>query len=124
MSDSTYDERGQLQKPLVWKHGEVRTPPFSRNSRVEAGYLLRLLQKGIKLTLPVSRPMPSVAPNCHELRIKDGVEAWRIIYAIESDAIVILDVFKKKSNKTPKYILRNSARRLAEYRMSLNETYE
>jgi phage-related protein len=68
--------------------------------------------------------MPPVAPNCHELRIKDGVEAWRIIYAIETDAIVILEVFKEKSNKTPKYILRNYTRRLAEYRHSPNETYE
>jgi hypothetical protein len=33
-------------KPLVWFHGEVHSPPFSNDARIEAGYLLRLLQKG------------------------------------------------------------------------------
>jgi len=33
-------------KPLVWLHGKVKTPPFSRAARVEAGFLLRRLQNG------------------------------------------------------------------------------
>jgi hypothetical protein len=45
-------------KPLVWMHGEISTPPFSENTRIEAGYLLRQLQKGKSLSLPQSRPMP------------------------------------------------------------------
>ncbi|MEA1949112.1 MAG: type II toxin-antitoxin system RelE/ParE family toxin, partial [Thermodesulfobacteriota bacterium] len=45
-------------KPLVWMHGEIATPPFSENARIEAGYLLRKLQKGLSLSLPQSRPMP------------------------------------------------------------------
>jgi hypothetical protein len=35
-------------KPLVWMHGEISTPPFSANARIEAEYLLRQVQKGIK----------------------------------------------------------------------------
>jgi len=46
-------------KPLVWMHGEIATPPFSENARIEAGYLLRQLQNGKPLTLPQSRTMPS-----------------------------------------------------------------
>lgn len=38
-------------KPLVWMHGEITTPPFSKNARIEAGYLLRQLQKGMSLSL-------------------------------------------------------------------------
>jgi len=30
-------------KPLVWLYGEVKTPPFSRAARIEAGFLLRRL---------------------------------------------------------------------------------
>jgi len=30
-------------KPLVWLHGAVKSPPFSGVARVEAGYLLRKL---------------------------------------------------------------------------------
>ena len=59
-------------KPLVWLKGEVKTPPFSAEARIEAGYLLRLVQRGDTLTLPHSRPMPTVGPRCHELRINDA----------------------------------------------------
>jgi len=43
--------------PLVWLHGEVKTPPFSQEARIEAGTLLRRLQLGQTLSLPHSRPM-------------------------------------------------------------------
>ncbi len=39
-------------KELVWLAGEVKTPPFSSEARIEAGYLLRLLQKGESLSMP------------------------------------------------------------------------
>ena len=90
------------EKPLVWLKGEVKTPPFSANARVEAGVFLRRLQQGEKLSLPMSRPMPSIGPRCHELRIIDENMTWRIIYAAEVDAIVVLEVFAKKTNKTPR----------------------
>ena len=66
------------EKPLVWLHGEVKTPPFSSSARIETGYLLRQLQSGIKLSLPLSRPMPIIGPKCHELRINDETGIWRI----------------------------------------------
>ena len=80
-------------KPLVWLHGEIKTPPFSKTARIEAGFLLRRLQIGEKLGLPWSRPMPSIGNRCHELRINDENLNWRIIYRIDADAIIILDVF-------------------------------
>jgi len=48
--------------------------------------------------------MPSISPHCHELRIDDSEadKQWRIIYRIDSDAIVIADVFQKNTQKTPK----------------------
>jgi phage-related protein len=73
-------------KPLVWLHGEVKTPPFSRDARVEAGFLLRRLQNGEVLGLPASRPLPIIGPNCHELRINDRDAIWRILYHLTSDA--------------------------------------
>jgi len=63
---------------------------------LEAGYLLRRLQQGEKLDLPHSRAMAEIGQRCHELRINDKNITWRIIYRIDSDAILILDVFKKK----------------------------
>lgn len=90
------------EKSLVWLHGEIKTPPFSSMARIEAGFLLRLLQQGEKLSLPRSRPMPSIGKYCHELRINDEQKTWRIIYMINEDSILILEVFEKKTRQTPK----------------------
>ena len=103
------------EKPLVWLHGEVKTPPFSKETRTEAGFLLGKLQGGEKLSMPQSRPMPSIGSRCHELRINDENKTWRIIYKIDSDAIVILEVFEKKTNQTPKQIIEVCQRRIKLY---------
>lgn len=92
-------------KPLVWLRGEVQTPPFSAEARREAGFQLRMLQRGEKLVMPKSRPMPSVGRRCHELRIPDQNHSWRILYRIDRDAILILHVFSKKSGQTPKSVI-------------------
>ena len=92
-------------KPLVWLHGEVKSPPFSDNARLETGFLLRRLQKGERLAMPQSRPMPSIGARCHELRINDEDVTWRIVYRIDIDAIIILEVFDKKTNQTPKRVI-------------------
>lgn len=106
---------GSKDKPLVWMHGEVQTPPFSRPARLHVGFLLRLLQRGEMVTMPHSRPMPSVGKRCHELRIPDDKFRWRIIYRIDADAIVIAEVFSKKTGKTPKSVIKICRARLREY---------
>ena len=88
-----------MDKPLAWLHGDVKTPPFSVAARIESGVLLRRLKQGEKLSMPHSRPMPSIGKQCHELRIDDENATWRIVYRIDSDTIVILEVFEKKPNK-------------------------
>lgn len=102
-------------KPLVWLKGEVKTPPFGSEARIEAGFLLRRLQRGDGLGLPQSRPMPAIGPSCHELRIVDGHANWRIMHHIAPDAIVILDVFRKKTAATPKQVIAECRRRLAAF---------
>jgi hypothetical protein len=66
-------------KPLVWLEREIKTPPFSREGRLEAGALLRRLQQGENIGLPHSRPMPSIGPRCHELRVRDEEDKERTI---------------------------------------------
>src|SRR5215831_20490489 len=105
-------ERG---KPLVWLHGEVKTPPFSLAARVEAGVLLRRLQSGERLALPHSRPMSVIGARCHELRINDETKSWRIMYRIDPDAIVIVAVFEKRTQSTPAQVIDACKRRLAAY---------
>jgi phage-related protein len=101
--------------PLVWLKGEVKSPPFTREGRMEAGWLLRRLQGRERLGMPESRPMPSIGPRCHELRIKDAEHEWRIIYRIDEDAIVIAEVFAKTTRQTPKVVIDRCQSRLKRY---------
>ena len=59
--------------------------------------------------------MPSIGRGCHELRVRDEEHNWRIIYRIDSDVIVIVDVFPKKTAKTPKPVIQHCKARLAAY---------
>ena len=104
-----------MDKPLVWLHGDVKTPPFSVAARIESGVLLRRLQQGERLSMPHSRPMPSIGKRCHELRIDDENATWRIVYRTDSDAIVILEVFEKKTKQTPKQVIDNCKQRIRKY---------
>ena len=107
-------------KPLVWLHGEFKTPPFTVKARVEAGLLLRRLQNGERIGLPFSRPMPIIGSGCQELRIQDTRQTWRVIYALEPEAVVILEVFSKKTTTTPPSVILVCRKRLKRYRKVVN----
>ena|SRR6185295_13818799 len=94
-------------KPLVWLRGEIKTLSFTAEARVEAGHLLRLVQLGWKVGMPHSRPMPTIAPKCHELRIKDARS--------DPDAVVIADIFAKTTRTTPGQTIADCRRRLKMY---------
>lgn len=115
MSDSTYNVLRGARRSLVWLGGAIRSPPLSREARVEAGTLLRLLQEGVSLGLPRSRPMPEIGKGCHELRVPDRDSSWRVIYRIDRDAIVILEVFAKKTAATPRSVIETCHRRARAY---------
>ncbi len=104
-----------VERPLVWLAGAVKSPPFSLSARLEAGFRLRLLQEGVMLAMPVSRPMPSIGPGCHELRIDDDRQSWRIVYRCDEDAVVIVEVFAKTTAATPRRVLDLCRRRLRAY---------
>jgi phage-related protein len=82
---------------------------------MEAGYLLRLLQRGESIGLPHSRPLPSIGSNCHELRINDTSSTWRVVYKVAPDAIIILEVFSKKTQSIPREVVEVCRRRLRLY---------
>jgi len=103
------------ERPLAWLHGEVKTPPFSKAARLEAGLLLRRLQRGENLSMPHSRPMSVIGPRCHELRIVDEGATWRIVYQTDPDAVIIVDVHRKKTARTSKQVISTCNTRLREY---------
>ena len=60
--------------------------------------------------------MPTIGRACHELRVVDQKTTWRFIYHVEPEAVVILDVFSKKTKATPQRAIDASKKRLARYK--------
>ena len=103
------------RKPVVWLSGEVKSPPFTAEARQEAGMLLRLLQEGERLGMPQAEPLPDVGPRCGALRVRDAGHNWRIMYRTDSDAVLVLDVYSKKTRKIPDEVIERCKRRLKQY---------
>lgn len=74
-----------------------------------------MLQSGMNLSLPQSRPMPSIGAHCHELRVRDENKIWRLFYRIDADAIVVILWTEKKTSKTPDEVLDLCRQRLKSY---------
>ncbi|HME74060.1 MAG TPA: type II toxin-antitoxin system RelE/ParE family toxin [Myxococcota bacterium] len=104
-------------KPLRWLAGTLQTPPVGQEARVEAGALLRRLQRGETLGPPQSKPMPGVGVRIHELRVNDGASkrTWRIVYRVDPDAIVVVHWWAKKTQKTAEKDLHLCRTRLRAY---------
>jgi phage-related protein len=108
------DDRPE-RKPLAWLHGEIKTPPFTAEGRKEAGDLLRLLQEGVQLGMPQAEPLPIVGLRCGALRVRDGEHNWRIMYRVDRDAVLVLEVYAKKTRKIPQEVIDRCKRRLTSY---------
>jgi phage-related protein len=103
------------RKPLVILSGEIKTPPFSEETRVESGTLLGVLQNGGTLSLPQARPMPCIGTRCLELRVKDRSAEWRIYCRVDPDAVLMVHVLAKKTQQTPKAVINLCMLRLKAY---------
>ena len=82
---------------------------FSQSVRRKAGLELHRLQRG---ELPRdSKPMQSIGPGVREIRVHDDNEC-RIIYVAKfEEAIYVLHLFEKKSQKTLKKDIDTARRR-------------
>ncbi len=102
-------------KNLNFIQSQLKSPPMSEAAQDEAGFFLRQLQAGRRLSMPISRPMPSIGKNVHELRIVDRNVTWRVVYRIGEKTIDVVEVFAKKTQATPKGVIDQCQRRLKEY---------
>src|SRR5882757_8041628 len=103
------------RKPWVWLHGEIKTPPFTSEGRQEAGMLLRLLQEGERLEMPQAEPLANVGPRCGALRVRDSERNWRIMYRIDTDAVLVLEVYPKKTRRIPDEVIDRCRERIKRY---------
>jgi phage-related protein len=76
---------------------------------------LARLDAGLMLSMPLSRPMPSIAGGVHELRLKDRSGQYRVIYAfVIRGTTHVLHVFKKTTQATPQKHISTARKRLKE----------
>jgi phage-related protein len=109
------DESEPEPKPLVFLHGEIKTPPFSKEARKEAGFLLRLVQLGQSLRMPKAEPLPIVGPRCGAIRVRDDQHNWRIMYRVDATVVLVIDVYDKKTKQIPNAVIVRCKRRLREH---------
>ncbi len=104
-------------KELIWwQVDRPSTPPLGKVARRRAGFLLRLLQLGeLPLKEPHVKRMRDLGRGVYELRIPDAGDRWRLIFRIDDDAIVVVEVFKKKTGKTPNRYKNAARQRLRLY---------
>lgn len=87
--------------------------------RREAGYQLDQVQNGQE---PDDwKPMNTVGQGVKEIRIRDAVGAFRVIYVAKfADAVYVLHCFQKKTEKTSKPDVDLAAKRYRDLLTELN----
>ncbi len=98
-------------------HSKARTiiKDFPEDVRRDLGKAIYDLPKGHHLSMPLSKPMPSVGKGVEELRIKDSSGAYRVFYyARLHDRVLVFHAFQKKTQKTPQHEIEMGQKRLKE----------
>lgn len=88
-------------KSIVFKGSSLNDiRNFSIDARREVGFQLDKVQQGLN---PSDwKPMPSIGSGVREIRIRERIGAYRVIYiATFEDAVYVLTAFQKKQQKTP-----------------------
>ncbi len=89
-----------------------------KSVREDLADALARLELGQRLSMPLSRPMPSVGPGVHELRLRDRSGVYRIIYAfVAREQIYVVHAFKKTTEKTPQHNIDVAKKRIKELKL-------
>lgn len=88
---------------------------FPEDVRRAFGKAIYDLQAGGTLTMPLSRPMPTISAGAAELRVRDSSGIYRAFYIVKvADAVLVFHAFVKKTQKTPPAELALGKKRLKE----------
>lgn len=97
----------------IVKQCEKELKEFPERVREDLADALALLDEGLNLSMPLSRPMPSIEKGAHELRFRDRSGIFRVIYYIRKQAdIMLIHAFQKKSQQTPQENIELAKQRL------------
>ena len=103
-------------KPAIFHPAARETiRSFPVEVRKELGKAIYDLQRGEVLSMPLSRPMVSIAPGAAELRIRDRAGIYRVFYYVKSArGVLVFHAFVKKSRATPLPEMNMGRKRLKE----------
>jgi phage-related protein len=90
----------EAPKPLAFRGSSLDDlRRFPVGARRAAGFQLDLVQNGRD---PDDwKPMTTIGPGVREIRVRDEVGAFRVIYVAKfADAVFVLHCFEKKSQRT------------------------
>ncbi len=88
---------------------------FPSDVREELTDALAQLEAGQRLSMPLSRPMPSIGKGVHELRFRDRAGIYRVVYVFKGEGVItLIHAFVKKSQTTQKNNLELARKRLKE----------
>jgi phage-related protein len=107
-------------KPLTWvgsARPDIQSLPAEAQRQL--GFDLRLVQLG---QMPRDwKPMPAIGPGVAEIRVRAG-GAFRLVYVAKfAEAVYVLHVFQKKSQKTSPLDLALARARFAAVRRARQE---
>ena len=93
--------------------GPIRDFPLE--IRRALGRAIWELHQEVRLGMPLSKPMPTVAAGVEELRVKDASGAYRAFYFVRwKRGLLIFHAFQKKTRKTPPAEIKTGQKRLKE----------
>ncbi len=88
---------------------------FPEDVRGDLADALARLEEGHTLSMPLSRPMPSIGKGVHELRFRDRAGIYRVIYFLAGAGVIhLLHAFTKKTQQTPIQNIEVAKKRLRE----------
>ncbi|MCA3256012.1 MAG: type II toxin-antitoxin system RelE/ParE family toxin [Alphaproteobacteria bacterium] len=103
-------------KPITFLGDSLaRLRAFPVSARETAGYQLHRVQRGLD---PADwKPMTTIGAGVREIRVRDALGAFRVIYlATLPDRVLVLHAFRKTSQATARTDLDLAARRLRDWR--------
>jgi len=89
-----------MMKPVVFLATSLDDlRDFTCTARREAGFQLDLVQRGLE---PLDfKPMPIIGSGVREIRVRDEVGAFRVLYVAKFEtAVYVLHCFQKKIQQT------------------------
>lgn len=91
-----------MERPLIWLGTSLDDlKDFPDAAKKEAGHQLNIVQNGFDPT--DWKPFKEIGSGVREIRIKDNIGIFRVIYVAKfTQGVYVLHSFQKKTQKTPK----------------------